>query len=201
MGVPFAPQYPRSADRLRLVPPSPASARQPMGHAGRSTVRCRRRETAGDTRVARSRVEQNVTQYVPSPAEWVRNQVELYERTDGAEGWELRGLPVVVVTHRGRKTGAVRKTPLMRVADGDGYVLVGSLGGAPQNPVWVYNLLDDPNIEVRDRAVVQAMRARLVEDPDERTRLWSLAVEAYPDYADYQERTERVIPLFRAEPV
>ena len=142
-----------------------------------------------------------MTQYVPSPAEWVRNQVELYERTDGAEGWELRGLPVVVVTHRGRKTGAVRKTPLMRVADGDGYVLVGSLGGAPQNPVWVYNLLDDPNIEVRDRAAVQAMRARLVEDPDERTRLWSLAVEAYPDYADYQERTERVIPLFRAEPV
>ena len=142
-----------------------------------------------------------MTQYVPSPAEWVRNQVELYERTDGAEGWELRGLPVVVVTHRGRKTGATRKTPLMRVADGDGYVLVGSLGGAPQNPVWVYNLLADPNIEVRDRAVVQAMRARLVEDPDERARLWSIAVEAYPDYADYQERTERVIPLFRAEPV
>ena len=142
-----------------------------------------------------------MSEYVPSTAEWVRNQVELYESTDGAEGNDLRGMPVVLVTHRGRKTGAVRKTPLMRVADGDGYVLVGSLGGAPKNPVWVYNLLADPNIEVRDRAAVHAMRARLVEDPDERERLWGLAVEAYPDYADYQERTERVIPLFRAEPV
>ena len=138
---------------------------------------------------------------MPSTAEWVRNQVELYESTDGAEGNDLRGMPVVLVTHRGRKTGAVRKTPLMRVADGDGYVLVGSLGGAPKNPVWVYNLLADPNIEVRDRADVYSMRARLVEDPGERERLWGLAVEAYPDYADYQERTERVIPLFRAEPV
>ena len=142
-----------------------------------------------------------MTQYQPSPAEWVRDQVELYESSDGAQGAELRGLRVVLVTHRGRKTGAIRKTPLMRVADGDSYVLVGSLGGAPKNPVWVYNLLAAPDIEVRDRAAVQAMRARLVEDPVERERLWGLAVEAYPDYADYQERTERVIPLFRAEPV
>jgi deazaflavin-dependent oxidoreductase (nitroreductase family) len=142
-----------------------------------------------------------VSEYVPSPAEWVRDQVELYERTDGAEGAELRGMPVVIVTHRGRRTGAVRKTPLMRVADGDAYVLVGSLGGAPQNPVWVYNLMADPDIEIRDRAEVTSMRARLVEDAEERTRLWRLAVEAYPDYEDYQQRTERVIPLFRAEPV
>ena len=142
-----------------------------------------------------------MAEYVPSPTEWVRNQVELYESTNGAEGNDLRGMAVVIVTHRGRKTGAIRKTPLMRVADGDGYVLVGSLGGAPQNPVWVYNLLADPNIEVRDRAEVSSMRARLVEDAEERERLWGLAVEAYPDYADYQERTERVIPLFRAEPV
>ena len=142
-----------------------------------------------------------MAEYVPSPTEWVRNQVELYESTNGAEGNDLRGMAVVIVTHRGRKTGAIRKTPLMRVADGDGYVLVGSLGGAPKNPVWVYNLLADPDIELRDRAEVSSMRARLVEDPDERARLWGLAVEAYPDYADYQERTERVIPLFRAEPV
>ena len=142
-----------------------------------------------------------MSEYVPSPAEWVRDQVELYERTDGAEGAELRGMPVVIVTHRGRRTGAVRKTPLMRVADGDAYVLVGSLGGAPQNPVWVYNLMADPDIELRDRAEVTSMRARLVEDPEERARLWRLAVEAYPDYEDYQQRTERVIPLFRAEPV
>lgn len=138
---------------------------------------------------------------MPSPAEWVRDQVELYERTDGAEGAELRGMPVVIVTHRGRRTGAVRKTPLMRVADGDAYVLVGSLGGAPQNPVWVYNLMADPDIELRDRAEVTSMRARLVDDHEERARLWRLAVEAYPDYEDYQQRTERVIPLFRAEPV
>ena len=138
---------------------------------------------------------------MPSTAEWVRDQVELYERTNGAEGAELRGMPVVIVTHRGRRTGAVRKTPLMRVADGDAYVLVGSLGGAPQNPVWVYNLMADPDIELRDRAEVTSMRARLVEDHGERTRLWRLAVAAFPDYEDYQQRTERVIPLFRAEPV
>lgn len=142
-----------------------------------------------------------MAEYEPSPAEWVRDQVDLYERTNGAEGWELRGLPVVIVTHRGRKTGAIRKTPLMRVADGDAYVLVGSRGGAPTHPVWVHNLMADPNVEVRDRAAVQPMRARLVEEPGERARLWGLAVEAYPDYADYQERTERVIPVFRAEPV
>lgn len=142
-----------------------------------------------------------MAEYVPSPAEWVREQVALYESSNGSEGAEMRGMPVVIVTHRGRRTGAVRKTPLMRVADGDGYVLVGSLAGAPQNPVWVYNLLADPNIEIRDRAEVQEMRARLVEDPGERSRLWRLAVEAYPDYEDYQERTERVIPLFRAEPL
>lgn len=142
-----------------------------------------------------------MAEYVPSPAEWVREQVALYESSNGAEGAEMRGMPVVIVTHRGRRTGALRKTPLMRVADGDGYVLVGSLAGAPQNPVWVYNLLADPNIELRDRAEVQEMRARLVEDPGERGRLWRLAVEAYPEYEDYQERTERVIPLFRAEPL
>ena len=142
-----------------------------------------------------------MAEYVPSPAEWVREQVALYESSNGSEGAEMRGMPVVIVTHRGRRTGALRKTPLMRVADGDGYVLVGSLAGAPQNPVWVYNLLADPNIELRDRAEVQEMRVRLVEDPGERRRLWRLAVEAYPDYEDYQERTERVIPLFRAEPL
>ena len=141
-----------------------------------------------------------MTDYVPSPHEWVREQVELYESTNGAQGAEMRGMPVVIVTHRGRRTGATRKTPLMRVSDGDGYVLVGSLGGAPQNPVWVHNLLAEPGIELRDRSSVHAMRARLVDDPDERERLWRLAVEAYPEYDDYQRKTGRVIPLFRAEP-
>ena len=91
--------------------------------------------------------------YIPSTRDWVREQVELYERTDGAEGTTLRdtGLPVIIVTNQGNKTGAVRKTPLMRVKDGDNYVLVGSMGGAPKNPVWVYNLRADGNVQIRDR--------------------------------------------------
>jgi deazaflavin-dependent oxidoreductase (nitroreductase family) len=142
----------------------------------------------------------SVAEYVPSPAQWVADQVQLYEATNGAEGTELRGMPVVIVTHRGRKTGSIRKTPLMRVADGDAYLLVGSRGGAPTHPQWVHNLLADPEVELRDGAVVTAMRVRLVEDGDERTRLWALAVEAFPNYEEYQQRTERQIPVFRAEP-
>ncbi len=141
-------------------------------------------------------------EYIPSPAQWVREQVELYEGSGGTEGLTLRdtGLPVIVVTHVGNKTGAVRKTPLMRVADGDGYVLVGSQGGAPKNPVWVYNLRANPAVTIRDATSVQEMRAREVEDDLERARLWALAVAAYPPYADYQNKTARRIPVFRAEP-
>ncbi|MDA1062294.1 MAG: nitroreductase family deazaflavin-dependent oxidoreductase [Chloroflexi bacterium] len=141
-----------------------------------------------------------MSEYVPGPAEWVAEQVRLYEATDGAEGNDLRGMPVILVTHHGRKTGSIRKTPLMRVADSGGYVLVGSRGGAPTHPVWVHNLVADPDVEIRDRAIVTPMRARLVEQGEERARLWALAVAAYPDYQTYQERTERQIPLFRAEP-
>lgn len=137
--------------------------------------------------------------YVPSPREFVRDQVELYERTNGAEGADLRGLPVVIVTHRGRLSGAIRKTPLMRVADGPKYVLVGSMGGAPADPVWVANLRADPDIELRDRDRVQRMRVREV-DGEERERLWQLAVAAFSPYAEYQERTTRRIPVFVAEP-
>jgi deazaflavin-dependent oxidoreductase (nitroreductase family) len=107
---------------------------------------------------------------------------------------------VIIVTHTGNKTGAIRKTPLMRVKDGANYVLVGSLGGAPANPVWVYNLRANPTIEIRDHTVVQPMRAREVVDQTERARLWDLAVSAYPPYADYQMRTTRRIPIFVAEP-
>jgi deazaflavin-dependent oxidoreductase (nitroreductase family) len=141
-----------------------------------------------------------VTEYVPSPREWVRDQVTLYEESGGTEGTELRGLPVVLVTHRGRKTGAMRKTPLMRVADGERYVLVGSMGGAPKDPVWVHNLRADPDIELRDRERVRSMRVREVEG-EELARLWALAVAAFPPYAEYQEKTERRIPVFVAEPV
>jgi deazaflavin-dependent oxidoreductase (nitroreductase family) len=141
-------------------------------------------------------------EYIPSPRQWVREQVELYEKSGGTQGTTLRdtGLPVVIVTHTGNKTGAIRKTPLMRVKDGDRYVLVGSVGGAPANPVWVYNLRANPNVELRDHAVVQPMRVREVHDEAERGRLWGLAVAAYPPYQEYQAKTARRIPIFVAEP-
>lgn len=142
-----------------------------------------------------------MSDYVESPTDWVADQVRLYEASNGAEGTELRDLPVIIVTHTGRNTGHVRKTPLMRVKVDDGYVLVASIGGAPKNPVWYYNLLADPEVTIRDKAEVQTMRARLVDDADEKARLWTAAVAAYPPYEDYQERTERVIPVFIAEPV
>ncbi|MBV8448146.1 MAG: nitroreductase family deazaflavin-dependent oxidoreductase [Hyphomicrobiales bacterium] len=141
-------------------------------------------------------------QYIPSPHDWVREQVELYESSGGTKGTTLRdtGLPVVLVTHTGNKTGATRKTPLMRVKDGPNYVLVGSQGGAPKDPVWVHNLRAKPQIELRDETVARPMRVREVQDEAERNRLWKLAVAAYPPYAEYQERTTRRIPLFVAEP-
>ena len=144
-----------------------------------------------------------MAEYIPSPREWVRDQVELYESSGGTEGTTLRdtGLPVIIVTHTGNKTGAIRKTPLMRVKDGANYVLIGSMGGAPKNPVWVYNLRTNPAVEIRDHTAMQAMRVREVQDEAERARLWDLAVAAYPPYAEYRTRTTRPIPVFVAEPV
>ena len=143
-----------------------------------------------------------MAEYIPSPAEWVRDQVELYEGSGGTDGTTLRetGLPVIVVTNRGNKTGAIRKTPLMRVKDGDNYVLVASRGGAPTHPVWVHNLRADASVEIRDETDVYTMQVREVEDDGERARLWDIAVEAFPPYAEYQERTSRKIPVFLAEP-
>jgi len=143
-----------------------------------------------------------MSNYIPSPKDWVREQVELYESSGGTKGTTLldTGLPVVIVTNIGNKTGAIRKTPLMRVKDGNSYVLVGSQGGAPKDPVWVYNLRANPDVELRDEAVVQPMRVREVKDEDERARLWKLAVAAFPPYAEYQQRTTRQIPVFVAEP-
>jgi deazaflavin-dependent oxidoreductase (nitroreductase family) len=140
--------------------------------------------------------------YIPSPRDWVREQVELYESSGGTQGTTLRdtGLPVIIVTHTGNKTGAIRKTPLMRVKDGARYVLVGSQGGAPADPVWVHNLRANPHIELRDETVQRPMRVHEVSDAAERARLWTLAVAAYPPYADYQARTQRQIPVFVAEP-
>ena len=141
-------------------------------------------------------------EYIPSPRDWVREQVALYEGSGGAQGTTLRdtGLPVIIVTHSGNKTGAIRKTPLMRVKDGDRYVLVASLGGAPKNPVWVHNLRANQHVELRDETVVHPMRVREVTDRSERARLWAVAVAAFPPYAEYQTRTSRQIPLFVAEP-
>lgn len=144
-----------------------------------------------------------MSEYVPSPIAWVREQVELYERTNGKEGTELRdtGLPVIIVTHRGNKTGSTRKTPLMRVKSEGSYVLVASQGGAPKNPVWVYNLRADSSVEIRDVGDVVKMRTREVTDDAERDKLWKLAVEAFPPYEEYKRRTSRKIPLFIAEPL
>ena len=143
-----------------------------------------------------------MAKYIPSPVKWVRDQVELYEGSGGTEGVGLRdtGLPCIIVTHTGNRTGAIRKTPLMRVKDGDSYVLVASKGGAPANPEWVSNLRADPDVEVRDATEVQAMRVREVEDADERARVWALAVEAFPPSEEYRNKTSRTIPLFIAEP-
>ena len=144
-----------------------------------------------------------MAEYIPSPTDWVREQVEQYEGSGGTEATQLRdtGFPVIIVTNQGNKTGAIRKTPLMRVKDDNNYVLVGSRGGAPKNPVWVYNLRNDANVEIRDETEVFTMRVREVDDPQERARVWDLAVAAFPNYEEYQERTSRTIPVFIAEPV
>ena len=143
-----------------------------------------------------------MAKYIPSTSDWVREQVELYEGSGGTAGTTLRdtGLPVIIVTNRGNRTGAIRKTPLMRVKDRDNYVLVGSKGGAPENPVWVYNLRAEANVEIRDETDVFTMRVREVEDAGERARLWELAVAAFTPYEEYQDRTTRRIPVFVAEP-
>ncbi len=141
--------------------------------------------------------------YIPSPHQWVREQVELYESSGGTEGTTLldTGLPCILFTHTGNQSGAIRKTPLMRVKSGDSYVLVGSMGGAPTNPVWVYNIRSNPNIVLRDRTEVFDMRVREVTEPGERQTLWDLSVEAFPPYAEYKAKTSREIPIFLAEPV
>ena len=137
----------------------------------------------------------------PAPEIGCASRSSFTKVSGGTEGTTLRdtGLPVIIVTHIGNKTGAVRKTPLMRVKDSNSYVLVGSQGGAPTDPVWVRNLRVNPDVEIRDETVVRPMRVREVEDENERSRLWKLAIAAYPPYAEYQERTARRIPVFVAE--
>ena len=143
-----------------------------------------------------------MTEYIASPTGWVADQVELYESSNGMKGTTLRetGLPVIIVTHIGRNTKAIRKTPLMKVVDGSSYILVASQGGAPKDPVWYHNLKENSEVEIRDEDKIFDMTVREVSDTEERRRLWKIAVDAYPPYQEYQEKTERMIPVFIAEP-
>jgi deazaflavin-dependent oxidoreductase (nitroreductase family) len=138
-------------------------------------------------------------EYEPSPTDWVRTQVEQYESSGGTAGTTLRGLPVVLLTSVGAKSGKLRKTPLMRVEHDGRYAVVASQGGAPKHPVWYHNLKADPRVELQDGPVRQDMTAREVTG-EEKAQWWKRAVAAYPDYADYQTRTTREIPLFVLEP-
>jgi deazaflavin-dependent oxidoreductase (nitroreductase family) len=139
--------------------------------------------------------------YEPNPMAWVRDQVEKYEKSGGREGNTLMetGMPVVIVTTRGNKTGRVRKTPLMRVEHDGEYALVASLGGAPKHPVWYHNLKADPTAAtIQDGPEPFDVTVRELEG-DERATWWDRAVEAYPPYAEYQTKTSRVIPVFLAK--
>jgi len=139
-------------------------------------------------------------EYEPSPSQWVRDQVAEYESSGGTRANTLldTGLPIIIVTTRGNKSGRVRKTPLMRVEHDGAYALVASKGGAPEHPVWYYNLVADPSaVAIQDGPAPLDVTVREVSG-DERAAWWDRAVAAYPPYAEYQEKTERHIPVFVA---
>ncbi|MFJ4850823.1 MULTISPECIES: nitroreductase family deazaflavin-dependent oxidoreductase [unclassified Streptomyces] len=140
-----------------------------------------------------------VGEYQPSPEQWVRDQVELYEGSEGAEGTMLRGRPVIILTSLGAKSGKIRKTPLMRVEHDGSYAVVASQGGAPKHPVWYHNLMADPRVELQDGPVRQDMTAREVTG-QEKAEWWERAIATWPDYAGYQTKTDREIPVFVLEP-
>ena len=134
-------------------------------------------------------------EYQRGTADWASRQVDLYESSGGTEGTTLRGMPVVVLTTVGAKSGKLRKTPLMRVEHDGEYAVVASMGGAPKHPVWYFNLLANPLVELQDGPVTRDFVARELSG-DERSTWWDRAVAAYPDYASYQEGTSRRIPVF-----
>ncbi|MFD3501307.1 nitroreductase family deazaflavin-dependent oxidoreductase [Streptomyces sp. NPDC058678] len=138
-------------------------------------------------------------EYEPSPTEWVRKQVEEYESSGGTKGTTMMGMPVILLTTVGAKSGKIRKTPLMRVEHEGRYAAVASLGGAPKHPVWYHNVKSDPRVELQDGPVKQDMTAREITGA-EKAEWWERAVAAYPPYADYQKKTEREIPVFVLEP-
>jgi deazaflavin-dependent oxidoreductase (nitroreductase family) len=139
-------------------------------------------------------------EYAPSTAGWARKQVERYEATDGKEANDLRGRPIIVLTSLGARTGRLRKTPLMRVEHEGLYAVVASQGGAPKHPVWYFNLKANPHVELQDGPTKRDYLARELR-ADEKAIWWERAVEAWPDYAKYQTRTNRQIPVFVLEPL
>lgn len=139
-------------------------------------------------------------EYAPSPSEFAAKQVEQYESSGGTKGTTLRGMPVVILTTVGARTGKLRKTPLMRVEHEGTYAVVASLGGAPKHPVWYFNVLANPRVALQDGPEKHEYEAREVTG-DEKALWWERAVAAYPDYADYQQRTDREIPVFVLERV
>ncbi len=138
-------------------------------------------------------------EYEPSPEKWVRDQVATYEASGGTEGTTMRGVPVVVVTSVGAKSGKIRKNPLMRVEHEGSYALVASKGGAPSHPTWYHNLVAHPRVEVQDGPDRREYTVRVVEGV-ERAAWWERAVAVWPDYATYQTKTDREIPVFVASP-
>jgi len=139
-------------------------------------------------------------EYEPSTLDWARDNAELYIASGGTQGTELKGMPVVLLTTIGAKSGKLRKTPLMRVEHDGDYAVVASLGGAPKNPVWYYNIVANPHVELQDGTTSGDYQAREVFG-DEKAIWWQRAVAAYPDYADYQRKTDRAIPVFVLTPI
>ncbi|MGW6729706.1 nitroreductase family deazaflavin-dependent oxidoreductase [Nocardia sp. NPDC055029] len=138
-------------------------------------------------------------EYAPSTSDWARKQAETYENSGGAAGTSMQGKPVVLLTTKGAKTGKLRKTPLMRVEHDGEYAVVASLGGAPKHPVWYFNITAEPHVELRDGTVTKDYTAREVFG-EEKALWWERAVEVWPDYAEYQKKTDRQIPVFVLSP-
>lgn len=134
-------------------------------------------------------------EYAPSPWDWSREQAEKYEQSSGSESADMKGKPIILLTTIGAKTGKLRKTPLMRVEHNGEYAIVASLGGAPKNPVWYFNVKANPRVELQDGAETHDYEAREVFG-DEKATWWERAVAAWPDYAEYQKKTDRQIPVF-----
>ena len=139
-------------------------------------------------------------EYEPSPSDFVRDHADRYMASGGTEGADMKGKPVILLTTVGAKTGKIRKTPLMRVEHHGEYAVVASLGGAPKHPVWYFNIKANPRVELQDGAQTHDYEAREVFG-DEKATWWERAVEAWPDYADYQRKTDREIPVFVLTPI